>query len=182
MAATLLALIVSNTGAAWYPALLETPAKVMIGELVIHKPLLLWINDGLMAVFFLLVGLELKREVLYGELSEWKKITLPLAAAIGGLCIPALIYVAFNVSNAEALNGWAKVPKGVSWRQLYGLGCLCGVGLTMSLFIASLAFEGSGAPVFNAEARLGILAGSILSGLVGYFILRTCSNNDKAKS
>ena len=364
MAATILALIVSNSGAAWYPAMLETPAKVMIGELVIHKPLLLWINDGLMAVFFLLVGLELKREVLYGELSEWKKMTLPLAAALGGLALPAGIYAAINWENSAALNGWAipaatdiafalgilallgsrvpvalkilltsvaviddlaaiviiaifytsqlsmtalasaavvsffllllnrwgvkslapyillgivlwvsvlksgvhatlagvalacfipikppgekspasflehflhgwvaffilpvfafanagvplkglsleallspvplgialglfagkqvgifslcwitiksgwsKMPSGVTWKQLYGMACLCGVGFTMSLFIASLAFEGSGADVFNTEARLGILTGSLLSGLTGYFLLKRC--------
>lgn len=366
MLSTLLALIVSNMGVAWYPALLETPVKVMIGELIIHKPLLLWINDGLMAVFFLLVGIELKREIFYGELSEWKKITLPLAAAVGGLCFPAAIYVLFNQGDMAALNGWAipaatdiafalgilallgsrapvalkilltsiaviddlaaiviiavfytsqlsvsalivsvmtlfalfilnksgvksiapylllgvilwvsvlksgvhatlagvalaafiparpsgehgaaekvehflhgwvaffilpvfafanagvplvglsleslmrpiplgialglfigkqigvfgfcwvmirsglaKVPDGVSWRQLYGLACLCGVGFTMSLFIASLAYEGSAAPVFNAEARLGILAGSLLSGITGYVLLRRCSH------
>lgn len=369
MLATLIALIVSNSGVAWYPALLETPAKVMIGELIINKPLLLWINDGLMAVFFLLVGLELKREVLYGELSEWKKMTLPLAAAFGGLCAPAAIYVFLNKDNPAALNGWAipaatdiafalgilallgsrvpvalkilltsiaviddlaaiiiialfytsqlsltalavsgvmiivlfllnkfgvksisfyilvgvilwvsvlksgvhatlagvalaafiparpkgehaaaekmehflhgwvaffilpvfafanagiplaglsiealfrpiplgiaiglflgkqigifglcwvtikcgwaSVPKGVTWKQLYGLACLCGVGFTMSLFIASLAFEGSGAPVFNAEARLGILVGSVLSGVTGYLLIRTCTKKNK---
>lgn len=369
MLATLLALIVSNSGVAWYPALLETPAKVMIGELIINKPLLLWINDGLMAVFFLLVGLELKREVLYGELSEWKKMTLPLAAAFGGLCAPAAIYVFLNKDNPAALNGWAipaatdiafalgilallgsrvpvalkilltsiaviddlaaiiiialfytsqlsltalavsgamiivlfllnkfgvksisfyiivgvilwvsvlksgvhatlagvalaafiparpkgeyaaaekmehflhgwvaffilpvfafanagiplaglsiealfrpiplgialglflgkqigifglcwvtikcgwaSVPKGVTWKQLYGLACLCGVGFTMSLFIASLAFEGSGAPVFNTEARLGILVGSVLSGVTGYLLIRTCTKKNK---
>lgn len=364
MVATLLALVVSNSGAAWYPAMLETPAKVMVGELVIHKPLLLWINDGLMAVFFLLVGLELKREVLYGELSEWKKLTLPLAAAAGGLIVPAGIYAFVNRGNHEALNGWAipaatdiafalgilallgsrapmalkilltsvaviddlaailiiavfytsqlsvvalasaavvsffllllnrmkvkalapyillgivlwvsvlksgvhatlagvalacfmpikppgekspasflehflhgwvaflilpvfafanagvslkgfslahlmepvplgialglflgkqlgifgmcwisikagwaKLPKGVSWKQIYGLACLCGVGFTMSLFIASLAFEGSGADVFGTSARLGILTGSLLSGITGYFMIRSC--------
>jgi len=372
MAATLLALIVSNSGAAWYPALLDTQAKVMIGELVIHKPLLLWINDGLMAVFFLLVGLELKREVLFGELSEWKKLTLPLAAAAGGLLLPAGIYTFFNWGNAEALNGWAipaatdiafalgilallgsrapvalkilltsiaviddlaaiviiavfytnqlsmlalgtaavvtvclfvlnrmkvralapylllglvlwvsvlksgvhatlagvvlaafipaaksgekapagelehflhgwviffilpvfafanagvplvgltldalmspvplgialglcigkqlgvfgvcwlmiksglaNMPKGVSWMHLYGLASLCGVGFTMSLFIGSLAFEGSGAPDYAVEARLGILTGSLLSAVTGYLMIRFCSSKGVVKS
>ena len=365
MIATVLALIVSNSGAAWYPALLETPVRVLVGGLDIHKPLLLWINDGLMAIFFLLVGLELKREVLYGALSNFRQLTLPLSAAFGGILMPALIYVFFNRDNPEALNGWAipaatdiafalgilallgsrvpvalkilltsiaviddlaaiviialfytsqlsigalvvssvslvllflmnkmgiksitpyllvglvlwvsvlksgvhatlagvalaafipakphgehgaaeemehylhgwvafvilpvfafanagvplvgisleamlspiplgiglglflgkqvgifglcwltiklgwaSIPKGVTMTQLYGLACLCGVGFTMSLFIATLAFDGPNAAALNTEARMGILMGSILSGLAGYFLIRKCS-------
>lgn len=365
MLATVLALIVSNSGAAWYPALLETPVRVMVGGLDIHKPLLLWINDGLMAIFFLLVGLELKREVLYGALSNFKQLTLPLSAALGGVCMPALIYVLLNKNNSEALNGWAipaatdiafalgilallgsrvpvalkilltsiaviddlvaiviialfytsqlsisalvvssvslvllflmnkmgiksitpyllvglvlwvsvlksgvhatlagvalaafipakphgehgaaeemehylhgwvafvilpvfafanagvplagitleamfspiplgiglglflgkqlgifgmcwitlklgwaSFPKDVTWSQLYGLACLCGVGFTMSLFIATLAFDGPNAAALNTEARMGILMGSILSGLSGYFLIKKFS-------
>ena len=90
------ALIIANSGVSWYGALLETPATVAIGEWGIKKPLLLWINDGLMAVFFLLIGLELKREVLFGELSDRRKIALPLFAAIGGIAVPAGIYVLIN--------------------------------------------------------------------------------------
>jgi NhaA family Na+:H+ antiporter len=365
MIATVLALIVSNSGAAWYPALLETPVRVLVGGLDIHKPLLLWINDGLMAIFFLLVGLELKREVLYGALSNFRQLTLPLSAAFGGILMPALIYVFFNRDNPEALNGWAipaatdiafalgilallgsrvpvalkilltsiaviddlaaiviialfytsqlsigalvvssvslvllflmnkmgiksitpyllvglvlwvsvlksgvhatlagvalaafipakphgehgaaeemehylhgwvafvilpvfafanagvplvgitleamlspiplgiglglflgkqvgifglcwltiklgwaSIPKGVTMTQLYGLACLCGVGFTMSLFIATLAFDGPNAAALNTEARMGILMGSILSGLAGYFLIKKCS-------
>lgn len=356
MAATLLALIVSNSGVDWYPTL--------FGSLDIDKPLF-WINDGLMAIFFLLVGLELKREVIYGALSNFKQLTLPLSAALGGVCMPALIYVLLNKNNPEALNGWAipaatdiafalgilallgsrvpvalkilltsiaviddlaaiviiaifytsqlsilalvgsivamvflfimnkmgiksiipyllvglilwacvlksgvhatlagvalaafipakpsgehgaaevmehflhgwvaffilpvfafanagvplagisleamfspiplgiglglflgkqlgifgmcwitlklgwaSFPKDVTWSQLYGLACLCGVGFTMSLFIASLAFDGPNADALNAEARMGILMGSILSGLSGYFLIKKFS-------
>ncbi|MGJ8696642.1 MAG: Na+/H+ antiporter NhaA [Verrucomicrobiaceae bacterium] len=360
MIATVLALGVSNAGVAWYPALLETKAVAGVGAVVIDKPLLLWINDGLMAVFFLLVGLELKRELLWGELSEIRKVVLPLIAALGGLVVPALIYYWFNSDNSLRLNGWAipaatdiafalgilallgsrvpvalkilltsvaviddlaaiviialfythqlsmgallsasiflflllmlnrfgvrslgpylvigvmlwvsvlksgvhatlagvalaafipmgckkkgpagalehalhpwvvfailpvfafanagvplvglslealmqpvplgialglflgkqvgvfgaswlavksglaKLPTGVSWSQLYGLAILCGVGFTMSLFIGSLAFEGSAGFDYAVEARLGILAGSFLSAVVGALVL-----------
>src|SRR4029453_2521738 len=78
-----------------------------MGPLEIAKPLLLWINDGLMAIFFFLVGLELKREVLEGHLSSIRRATLPALAAIGGMLAPAAVYVAFNRGDAEAMNGWA---------------------------------------------------------------------------
>lgn len=90
-----------------YDALLTTPVIVQIGTFLINKPLLLWINDGLMAIFFLLVGLEIKREILEGELSTRQQISLPAIAALGGLAIPALIYSYINWGDAESIRGWA---------------------------------------------------------------------------
>src|SRR5512134_837658 len=87
--------------------LLETRIEIQIGALEIAKPLLLWINDGLMAVFFFLVGLEIKREFMEGELSTPAQAILPAVAAIGGMAVPALIYVLINLDHPENLNGWA---------------------------------------------------------------------------
>ena len=106
--AAALALLANNTLlSGLYGSLLATPVVLQIGALEISKPLLLWINDGLMAVFFFLVGLEIKREVLEGELSTFDKASLPIFAAIGGIAVPALIYVAFNYNNPETVSGWA---------------------------------------------------------------------------
>ena len=107
MVAMAAALIVANAGFGWYDKLFDTYALVGIGEWEIRKPLLLWVNDGLMAVFFLLVGLELKREVLYGELSDRKKIILPLFGAVGGIAVPSGIYAFINWGDPVAINGWA---------------------------------------------------------------------------
>jgi len=106
--AAVAALVLANSafnGA--YQSFLNTPVTVRIGELAIDKPLLLWINDGLMAIFFFLVGLEIKRELMAGELSSVRTATLPAIAAFGGILFPALIYVAINWGNPTALNGWA---------------------------------------------------------------------------
>ncbi len=96
LAATVAAMVAANTETRLYDAMLETMAVVGIGDWSIQKPLLLWINDGLMAVFFLLVGLELKREVLFGSLADKRKLILPLAGAIGGIAVPSSIYAAVN--------------------------------------------------------------------------------------
>ena len=90
-----------------YDALIGLPVEVRIGALKIAKPLLLWINDGLMAVFFFLVGLELKRELLAGQLSDPKEIVLPALGAFGGMLCPAVIYIWVNQGNSAALQGWA---------------------------------------------------------------------------
>lgn len=364
MAAMVFALIVSNSGAAWYDAFLTTYARLTIGEWGIEKPVLLWINDGLMAVFFLLVGLELKREIMFGELSSLRKSALALFGAVGGIAIPSGIYAWINRGDPVAINGWAipaatdiafalgilailgsrvpialkilltsiaviddlaaiviiavfytnqlsmaslgaaaillaalftinrvgvrtmapylllgialwiavlksgvhatlagvalaafiptgksaddktgmtyrlehglhswvvflilpvfafanagvpilelsladlmkpvplgialglfagkqigvfsfawmavklgiaRLPTGVTWSQVYGLAALCGIGFTMSLFIGSLAFEGGGGPDYAVDDRLGILAGSFLSAIVGVVVLR----------
>ena len=108
MGAAVLALIMANTPLnAYYTLLISTPVEIRIGALEIAKPLLLWINDGLMALFFFLVGLELKREIVEGELSDPKNIVLPGVGAIGGMLVPALIYVWFNYDDPAALKGWA---------------------------------------------------------------------------
>ena len=360
MLAAIAALICANSPVrAYYGLLLDTPVAVMIGEFVVAKPLLMWINDGLMAVFFFLVGLELKRELIEGELSEKRKIILPgvrseerrdglasqgwaipaatdIAFALGVLsllgsrvpvslkifltslavfddigaiiiiaifytsnispaalllvcsCLPVLallnrynvesksLYIAvgtimwlamlksgvhatlagvimamfiplrtdnpgvsplkimehdlqalvaffvlpvFAFANAGisfsglgaaqffhpvpmgiALGlfigkqvgvfgscwiavrlGAAKLPKDMSWGGLYGVAALCGIGFTMSLFISSLAFEGTDIKLIFDE-RLGILAGSIMSGVIGYLVLRRCLGRGGAAS
>ena len=367
MVMTLLAMAVANSPLKHlYDAFLNLPVAVIIGDLEIAKPLLLWINDGLMAIFFFMVGLEIKREVVEGELRDPKKVAVPALAAIGGMLVPALVYTAFNIGDDAAMRGWAipsatdiafalgvvsllgnrvsptlklflltlaiiddlgaiiiialfytdglsmlalgvafsmiailwifnrkgvvnntayvligivmwvamlksgvhatlagvilglfipiqnnrasfhalehslhapvnhvilplfafvntgidfgattledlydtvtigialglfagkqlgvflfswaaikmglgRLPTGISWKQLYAVSILSGIGFTMSLFIGSLAFECSGGVCFNvADERLGILIGSLLSGIVGYFALRAVSPN-----
>lgn len=108
LSAALVALVVANSPLqGLYASLLDTTVAVQMGALLIQKPLLLWINDGLMAVFFLLIGLEIKREVVEGELSSFSQIVLPGMGAIGGMVIPAAIYAWFNSGNPIAMDGWA---------------------------------------------------------------------------
>lgn len=102
------ALALANSPLAFlYDAFLDAPVEVRVGALQIAKPLLLWINDGLMVAFFFLVGLEIKREVLEGELSDPKQVVLRAVAAAGGMAVLAAIYAAINASNPVALAGWA---------------------------------------------------------------------------
>ncbi len=106
--AAALALILANSPlSVFYNAFLDTQVTIRVGSLLLDKPLLLWINDGLMAIFFFLVGLEIKRELLLGELSTLKQASLPLVAAIGGMIVPAVIYFAINSGDSPALAGWA---------------------------------------------------------------------------
>ncbi|MBP0953843.1 Na+/H+ antiporter NhaA [Pseudomonas sp. 20GA0080] len=141
IAAAALALVINNSPLSWlYNAFLETPVEARISALQIAKPLLLWINDGLMALFFLVIGLEVKREVLEGHLSKPSQIVLPGAAAIGGMVVPALIYVALNRGNAEALNGWA-IPMATDIAFALGVLALLGkrVPVSLKLFLMTLA-------------------------------------------
>ena len=108
MLATAVALLLANSGGVvFYEALLSVPVQVRVGALDISKSLLLWINDGLMAMFFLMVGLEIKREVIHGHLSSLRQLALPGFAAVGGMVVPALIYASLNWHDPVLLQGWA---------------------------------------------------------------------------
>ena len=106
--AMLLAFAVANSPAnEWYQVVHHLPVMVQVGTFAIDKPLILWINDGLLVFFFLLIALELKREILEGQLSTPLAIATPGFAALGGMAAPALIYTAFNAADPLAMRGWA---------------------------------------------------------------------------
>ncbi len=151
--ASLAALILANSPLAVpYQQLLELPVQVRVGALEIAKPLLLWVNDGLMAVFFFLIGLELKREFIEGELSEPRKIILPALGAIGGMLTPAAIYLLINRNDPPALSGWA-IPAATDIAFALGVLTLLGkrVPSTLKVFLVSLAiFDDIGAIVIIA--------------------------------
>lgn len=106
--ATVVAIIGANGYfSIYYDKFLNTNIAIVIGKFAIEKPMLLWINDGLMAIFFFLVGLELKRELLKGHLSKLDNVILPAIGALGGIIVPALIFYAFNSHDAVAIKGWA---------------------------------------------------------------------------
>jgi Na+:H+ antiporter, NhaA family len=141
MLASALALVLANSPLAGpYDLLLALRGSVRIGDFSIEKPLLLWINDGLMAIFFLLVGLEIKRELMAGQLSAPSRAVLPAMAAIGGMVVPALIYLGITWGVPGAASGWA-IPSATDIAFSLGVMALLGsrVPSSLKLFLTALA-------------------------------------------
>jgi len=201
--AAILALVLANSPLAdLYAHVLNLKFTVMVESFGVSKPLLLWINDGLMAIFFLLVGLELKREVVDGQLSSPDQIALPALAAIGGLAIPALIYWLINRDNPEGINGWA-IPTATDIAFALAILSLLGSRVPASLKIflttiaifddlaaiiiiavfysadlstSSLAMAGAGIAVLFVLNRLGVqsLAAYLIVGIfIWLFVLKS---------
>ncbi len=148
MIAAVLALIVANSPlSVHYAALLDLPLEIRIGSFGIAKPLALWINDGLMALFFFLIGLELKREVIEGHLSSLRVAILPAFVAVGGMLAPAAIYTALNRGDAIAMRGWA-IPTSTDIAFALGVLSLLGkrVPIALKAILLSVAiFDDLGA-------------------------------------
>lgn len=180
--AALAALLVSNSPwRAWYQFFLSIPGQVLIGDqaLVLSKPLVVWVNDLWMAVFFFLVGLEIKREFLEGELSGPGQLLLPAVAALGGMIMPALIYTAINWGDSTALRGWA-IPAATDIAFALGIVALLGsrVPLSLKVFLTAVAIiDDLGAIVvialfYTANLSWPMLAGALLSGAVLFVLNR----------
>jgi len=178
LAAAAAAMIVANSGLADdYQSWLSVPVSVSIGAFAIDKNALLWINDGLMALFFFLIGLEVKREILGGQLSSWKQASLPVYAAIGGMAVPALVFLAFNWDSPMNIRGWA-IPAATDIAFALGLLAILGKRVPVALkalLLAIAIIDDIGAILiialfYTAELSLTYL-GMALVPLAGMIIL-----------
>ena len=166
MGVTLVALLFSNTFLSeFYNTFLHIKIEFRVGNLLdISKPLILWVNDGLMAIFFLMIGLEIKRELILGHLSSFSNVIFPLIAAIGGMLVPALIFFIFNYGDDFALRGWA-IPTATDIAFALGVLSLLGkrVPTSLKVFLMALAiFDDLGAILiiaffYTAELSLNSL-------------------------
>ncbi|MBN8213453.1 MAG: Na+/H+ antiporter NhaA [Xanthomonadales bacterium] len=141
IAAAVLAMVCANSPlASLYDGFREMPVQLRVGELNLAKPLLLWINDGLMAIFFLLVAVEIKREVLSGQLSSRAQLIQPLLCAVAGVAFPALIYAAINRDDPVAMQGWA-IPAATDIAFALGILSLLGsrAPVAMKLLLSTIA-------------------------------------------
>ena len=174
LTAAIIAMLAANSQLAdLYSELLDITVAVQVGALLISKPLLLWVNDGLMAVFFFLIGLEIKREVMEGELSSVSQIILPGVGALGGMIIPASIYIWMNRGDPIALDGWA-IPVATDIAFALALLSVFGnrVPTALKVFLLTLAiFDDLAAIVIIAIFYSGDLSlGALLIGAIALII------------
>ena len=180
--ATVLALAISNSPyGPHYEAFRRIPGELRIGDgwLVLSKPLILWVNDLWMAVFFLLVGLEIKRELITGELASPRQALLPAGAALGGMAVPAGIYALFNMNDSVALRGWA-IPAATDIAFALGILLLLGsrVPASLKVFLTAVAIiDDLGAIVviaffYTADLSLPMLGGAATGGVVLFALNR----------
>jgi len=183
IAAALLAMIAANSALAesYFGLLHVTTGPVLVEELR-AMTVQLWINDGLMAIFFLLVGLELKREFVDGQLASWERRRLPFIAAATDIAFAIGVLALLGSRAPPALKLFLTTVAIIAVAYTDHLNVLAlvgGIGFTMSLFIGGLAFPGNAA-LMN-EMKLGVLCGSILSGITGYLALRSAPQRRKSK-
>ncbi|WP_337016857.1 Na+/H+ antiporter NhaA [Leclercia sp. AS011] len=181
--AAALAMLLANLGVTrdLYHAFLETPVELRVGVLEINKNMLLWINDALMAVFFLLVGLEVKRELVQGSLASRQRAAFPVIAAIGGMVVPALIYLAFNWQDPVARHGWA-IPAATDIAFALGVLALLGnrVPMALKIFLMALAIiDDLGAIIIIAlfyTSELSVLSlGVAAAAIAALALLNICN-------
>jgi NhaA family Na+:H+ antiporter len=175
VAAAVVAMLLANSPASgFYVGFLDVPVEVVFGSFEIAKPLLLWANDGLMALFFLLIGLEIKREVLDGNLFSRKQIILPAIGVVAGIVFPALIYVYFTINDPIGIRGWA-IPSATDIAFAIGVFTLFGTRLPLSLKLLLLSaeiFDDIGAIVIIALFYSAELStASLMIGIAGLVIL-----------
>lgn len=175
IAAAMVALFWDNSPfAPYYNSLLNAEGIIAVGSYGLSKPLLLWINEGLMAIFFLLVGLEVKKEIQSGTLSDPKNISLPLLAAVGGMLVPALFYVVPNLGDPTALAGWA-VPTATDIAFAVGILALLAsrAPASLKIFILTVAIiDDLGAVIVIAAFYTSELSTlSLTLGLAGCVVL-----------
>ncbi len=151
--AAVLAMIIANSPLApLYDSLIGLHVEIRAGDFQIAKPLLLWINDGLMAVFFFLIGLELKREILEGQLSSMKTIALPALGALGGMVVPSAIYIGLNQGTEFAFHGWA-IPAATDIAFALAILAMLGnrVPISLKVLLVSIA-------IFDDVGAIAIIA------------------------
>ena len=170
--AAMLAMVLKNSPVGYvYEAFLDTPGVIQIGALEIAKPLFLWVNDGLMAIFFFMIGMEVKREVMVGELSELSQIALPAIAGLGGIIVPAGLYYLITMDDPLAIQGWA-IPTATDIAFALGILAMVGPGIpvALKLFLMTLAIiDDLGAIIIIAlfyTSELSLLSLSVAAGSI----------------
>ncbi len=181
--AAALAMLLANLDATQgiYHGFLSTPVELTIGSLEIHKDVLLWINDALMAIFFLAVGIEVKSELVQGSLATRQQAVFPVIAALGGMIFPALVYLLFNAHDPIARHGWA-IPTATDIAFALGVLALLGsrIPVTLKIFLMALAIiDDLGAIVIIAlfyTSQLSMLSLSVAGGAIAVLALMNALN------